>query len=189
MLTTSNSAVRNDRLAYRLIVAVAIGGTVSCTVPQTAGSPQATPADSPSEAIAAPQPQRPAVANRSALTTRMKIVEEGARELVFDESMRDLAGQQFVRDATDPVAIEVELTEPIDPTPRAATPLIVLNGTDLLSTMVFPGDPFRLLAFLPNRDLLRPRDDPEPDEVEVYWSGSEAATRSAPEELLLLANR
>lgn len=96
-----------------------------------------------------------------------------ARLRRLDPELSRLAGSRFQREAPDPVVIDVRLEAPLDGRPRDSAPLIELNGVPLLSTRQSPEAPDRLVAFLPERSPLRPK-----NEIRVVWSGSERATRS-----------
>ncbi|MCS6915466.1 MAG: hypothetical protein RMK29_14600 [Myxococcales bacterium] len=93
------------------------------------------------------------------------------REL--EPALARVAGPQFQRTATRPVVLEVRTAEPIDPTPRTCLPLIVLNGRVLPNTYARIEAPDQLLAFLPDRKLLR-----SVNQVWVVWAGNERQTAS-----------
>jgi len=88
-----------------------------------------------------------------------------------DEKLARFAGPTFLRDARDPVAIEVKTEQPLPTEIRDASPAIVLNGELLADTWAFQPD--TLVAFLPDRARLR-----DVNSVEVVWIGAEQQTRS-----------
>ena len=71
--------------------------------------------------------------------------------------------------------IDVRVSQPISEPPQTASPVIVLNGTQLYDTWVYPGELDRLIAFLPDHELIRDRNI-----VEVVWLGRESVAPVRP---------
>jgi hypothetical protein len=82
-----------------------------------------------------------------------------------------LAGDEFLRRASDPLVIEVRTQEPLGDLTRTSSPVIVLNGETLSETI--PLAPNRLVAYLPDRKSIR-----KTNSVAVAWLGAEEITKS-----------
>ena len=92
----------------------------------------------------------------------------------LDEKLVKLAGRNFLEGAKDPLAIRVRVAERIDPTPRASTPAIVLNGKNLINTRLsLTGEGNELIAFLPDRRMIK-----RENTIVVVWLGNETMTRT-----------
>lgn len=125
-----------------------------------------------------PQPARPVVKERPRTIDRSQLVKPVELKSVsvykMDKKMERLAGKNFLAKADNPLVIEVIVVERIDPTPRASSPAIVLNGKKLINTRLNPvGNGDRLIAFLPDRKLIKDRNS-----VAVVWLGNETLTLS-----------
>ena len=88
-----------------------------------------------------------------------------------DQRTAKLAGDEFMRKATQPLVIEVRTVQPLGDLTRTSSPVIVLNGEVLSETI--PLVPNRLVAFLPDRRTLK-----ETNSVTVVRLGQEDLTRS-----------
>lgn len=86
-------------------------------------------------------------------------------------NQRKLAGENFLRTATEPLVIEVRTMRPLGNLTRTSSPVIVLNGKQLSETIPVAAD--RLVAFLPDRKMIR-----RTNTVVVEWLGDERLTRS-----------
>ena len=125
-----------------------------------------------------PQPARPVEKERPRTIDRSQLIKPVELKSVsvykMDEKMQRLAGKNFLAKADNPLVIEVIVVERIDPTPRASSPAIVLNGQKLINTRLNPvGNGDRLIAFLPDRKLIKDRNS-----VAVVWLGNETLTLS-----------
>jgi hypothetical protein len=147
----------------KLIATLLIIGLVSCCkVPVPDGPRSAKPVDK----------DGPRTIDRSQLVKPVEL--ESVSVYKMDEEMATLAGENFLRDADNPLVIEVLLVEQIDPTPRASSPAIVLNGQTLINTRLHPvGNGDKLVAFLPDHKLIK-----EGNTVAVVWLGNETLTLS-----------
>lgn len=162
MLTTSNSRDRSRTVARPgcWLVTVAIGG---CALPP------ASP-DSPRPAVALAQATSgPWAASYATRPVRLRSVSVGK----VGAELRERAGARFLAQASNPLVIQVDVVDPIEPAPRTSSPVIELNGRPLHNTTVDRDDATRLVAFLPDRRLIAKR-----NQVVVYWVGSETETRS-----------
>jgi hypothetical protein len=122
----------------------------------------------------APRPARPAVKppKRAAQGSPSGTVElRSVTVRRLDAKYEKLAGPEFLRTATEPLVIEVRTLSPLGNLARTSSPVIVLNGKQLSETI--PLSPNTLLAFLPDRKLIRTSNS-----VRVEWLGDEALTRS-----------
>ena len=91
----------------------------------------------------------------------------------LDDALVELAGSAFLEKASNPLVIEVFPKEPLDTTPRTSSPVIVLNGEVLDNTWLLPDERSRLVAFLPDAELIKARNT-----VEVFWVGNQELTRT-----------
>lgn len=140
--------------------------TVSALCWPSFGCAQVAP-DAPRQApIEIPQ-RAQLVPQASASTLELKAV--AVRKL--DERDRKMVSVQFLKDAREPLAIEVRTQRALPKEPRTSSPVIVLNGERLLDTWVMLPD--TLVAFLPNRSKLK-----DENLVAAEWIGIEEATRS-----------
>lgn len=163
MSTTLSFPADLRRIAIlTLAVAIPGAGLLGCG-PQ----PQVAP-NAPKIAAQAARQKPPRVEGPQ----KLKSVElRSVRVHKFDQTFAHLAGPQFVKEATDPLVIEVRVTEPIDPRPRTSSPIIVLNGMKLTDTWVVPEKRDTLVAFLPDRRMIR-----ELNTVAAMWLGNEQLT-------------
>ncbi|MGH7711440.1 MAG: hypothetical protein ACREOG_09150 [Gemmatimonadaceae bacterium] len=93
------------------------------------------------------------------------------RRVRDDTSLTRLMGAPRVNAAREPIAIEVVTAEPLGNVERTASLEIYLDEQLIGDT--WPLRPNRLIAFVPDRQRLRPGVS-----VSVAWLGSEARTRS-----------
>lgn len=164
MSTILNFHVR-DIFILKLITAFMIIGLVSCCKVSAPDAPR----------LAKPEPvgkARPQTLDRSQLVKPVELRSVSVYKM--DNKMAKLAGKNFLRKADNPLVIEVLVVEQIDPTPRASSPAIVLNGQTLINTRIHPvGNGDRLIAFLPDRKLIKDKNS-----VAVVWLGNETLTLS-----------
>ncbi len=125
-----------------------------------------------------PQPIKPVDKDRPQTIDRSQLVKPVELQSVsvykMDEEMAKLAGTNFLGKADNPLVVEVLLVEQIDPTPRASSPAIVLNGQTLINTRLHPaGNGDKLVAFLPDHKLIKERNT-----VAAVWLGNETLTLS-----------
>ena len=164
MWTTSSSR------AEWLRRALACAGLV-CACPRPVDAARLPPApDAPQQAFPTPG-QRPRGVNTSQLREPVELRSVRVRRL--DEELARLAGPHFLRTATDPLAIEVVPKTPFDTSPRGSAPVIVLNGEKLVNSRWAADAGTRLVAFLPDRRMIR-----QTNTVEVFWVGNEELTRT-----------
>jgi hypothetical protein len=91
----------------------------------------------------------------------------------LDAALEKLAGPEFRKTATDPLAVEVQTRKPLGNLSGASSPLIVLNGEKFTDTWATGKD--RLVAFLPNRSKIK-----STNTVAVVWVGREATMTKQP---------
>lgn len=160
MSTILNSRARICCISALLTALVIVGPVSCCKVPVP---------DSPRPARPALE-DRPPTIDRSQLVKPVKLVSVSV--LKIDEKLSKLAGRNFLRTAKNPLAIRVRVAERIDPTPRASSPAIVLNGKNLINTRLLPtGEGNELVAFLPDRRMVK-----RENTVAVVWLGNETLT-------------
>ena len=160
MSTILNSRARICCISA-LLTALMGAGWVSCCKVPAPDSPRPT-----RPTIEA----RPPTIDRSQLVKPVKLVSVSVVKL--DEKLAKMAGRNFLKTAKDPLAIRVRVAEQIDPTPRASSPAIVLNGNELINTRLTPtaeGD--ELVAFLPDRRMIK-----QENTIAVVWLGNETLT-------------
>ena len=152
-----------DSFFMKLMTAFMVIGLVSCCNVSAPEAPRpAKPVDQ----------DRPRTIDRSQLVKPVKL--QSVSVYKMDEKTAKLAGKNFLRKAVNPLVIEVHLVARIDPTPRASSPAIVLNGQTLINTRLHPiGNGDKLVAFLPDHKLIKERNT-----VAVVWLGNEALTLS-----------
>ena len=161
----------NSHAEWRLALALALCGFLACAGCVSTGS------DATSRFPDSPRParevsdDRPPSVDRTQLT-RPVVVHSVAATRVDAELARH-AGAYFMKNAPEPLAIQVVVGEPIDPLERASSPAIVINGHVLSDTRVYGKQGTGLIAFLPDRKLIR-----DTNIVVVQWIGNEDATRS-----------
>lgn len=162
MLTILNFRDKAN-FVLKLIATFMIIGLVSCCkVPVPDGPQPGKPVDK----------VRPRTIDRSQLVKPVEL--QSVSVYKMDEKMAKLAGENFLRNADNPLVIEVLLVEKIDPTPRASSPAIVLNGQTLINTRLHPvGNGDKLVAFLPDQNMIQ-----EGNTVAVVWLGNETLTLS-----------
>lgn len=149
----------------KLVPAFIIIGLAACFKVAAPDAPRLTKPTPVSEA-------RPQSIDRSQLVKPVEL--QSVSVYKMDEKMAKLAGKNFLRIAKDPLVIEVLVVEQIDPTPRASSPAIVLNGQTLINTRLHPvGNGDKLVAFLPDHKLIKERNT-----VAVVWLGNESLTLS-----------
>lgn len=147
----------------KLIAAFMMIGLVSCCKVPAPDAPR--PAKHVDDA-------RPQAIDRSQLVKPVELKSVSVYEM--DNKMAKLAGKNFLRKADNPIVIEVLVVEQIDPTQRASSPAIVLNGQTLINTRLHPvGNGDKLVAFLPDHKLIKERNT-----VAVVWLGNETLTLS-----------
>jgi hypothetical protein len=168
MWMTSNFRVRQYSFA-RLIVCSAFGVVLTCFSHAGFGVALAQEI--------APDAPRPARPNKESTTTpgrrpQFKSVEiKSVTVGRMSPTMEKLAGADFMRGASNPLVIEVRTQDPLGNLTYTSSPVIVLNGETLSETI--PQGPNRLIAFLPNRRLIK-----DTNSVVVVWLGREEFTRS-----------
>ena len=162
MWTTSNSP-DNRRTLANLVVGCIVVGLASCA---TAHAP-----DSPRPAKAVSQDRPPAVVSAKKEKPAKPPELHSVKVTRFDPAMARLAGPRFMIIATNPLMIDVRISWPLVMLPPTSSLVIVLNGTRLHDTWVHPDERNRLVAFLPNRTLVRDRNT-----VNVVWIGREHTT-------------
>lgn len=112
---------------------------------------------------------RPAPIDSSQLRTTVELKSVSIGKL--DGRMAELAGARFRKAAADPLVITVQLQHPLDQLPRTSSPVIVFNGKELMNTRGLAEARDRLVAFLPDRSLIRATNT-----VTVFWIGNKELT-------------
>jgi hypothetical protein len=157
MWTTSSSPASVSGLATSVVAA--LGCCVACA--------QVAP-DAPRPARMSDAQPRASVPAAGTVQT-LELTSVAVRPL--DDYHRRMGGAQLLKDARDPVVIEVRTERPMPPVPRSASPVIVLNGERLHNTWVIL--PNTLVAIVPDRSVLK-----DENQVLAEWVGNAAATRS-----------
>ncbi|MFL6388949.1 MAG: hypothetical protein ACJ71U_15820 [Terriglobales bacterium] len=89
----------------------------------------------------------------------------------MDKTMVQMAGPQFMKQAREPFAMEVETANPLPKTPRNTSAILIVNGEKILDTwMVLPN---KLIAFFPDSRKIR-----ESNSVAAAWTGAEATSQT-----------
>ena len=163
------SSFRANQALYSIVASVFIfacfSGAISCTPYY---GPE-TPKTRPVKTI-----EKPKTINRVQLTRPVVLRSVEVRKLdPSDPKVRNLANQAWLKSASNPLVIEVQLVKPIDLTPRSSMPAIVLNGTPILDTRIHPDTSDKLIAILPNRRLIKDRNT-----ITAVWLGNERETLS-----------
>jgi len=150
----------------RVVVSLAgVAGVILCAYLQESTAAQSAP-DAPRSAVA--EQQLPAQDRRFQMTSKsVELKSVSVRRP--DATHRKMAGQAFLKEATDPLVVEVQTQQDLPREPRTSSPIIVLNGERLVDTWVVLPD--RLVAFLPNQRKLK-----EVNSVAVVWLGNEDLT-------------
>ena len=167
MWTTLNFLANQLRLK-RVFAILTFAVVLACSLYLTSGlaAPQDVAPD-------APRPARPTKASstggRYSLPKPLEI--RSVRVARVDQRTAKLAGDEFMRKATQPLVIEVRTVQPLGDLTRTSSPVIVLNGEVLSETI--PLVPNRLVAFLPDRRTLK-----ETNSVTLVRLGQEDLTRS-----------
>lgn len=162
MSTILDSRARICCISTLLTILVIVGQVSCCKIPAP---------DSPRPARLAIE-ARPSTIDRSQLVKPVKLVSVSVVKL--DEKLIKMAGRKFQKTARDPLAIRVRIAEPIDPTPRASSPVVVLNGNKIINTKPSPtGEGVELVAFLPDRGMIK-----RENTIAVVWLGNETLTRT-----------
>ena len=163
MLMTSSFRVEARRAVLRLLGGVA--GVILGSYSQPGEAVQPAP-DAPRAAPAMVDRQPPGE-ERSARMASVELTSVSVRRP--DATQKKMAGPVFLKQATDPLMIEVQTQQPLPSQPRTSSPIIVLNGEKLVDTWMILPD--KLVAFLPNRSKLK-----GVNSVAVVWLGNEEAT-------------
>jgi hypothetical protein len=91
----------------------------------------------------------------------------------LDEKTRKLADPQFLKEADEPLSVEVKTQASLGNLARSSLPVIVVNGRKLLNTRAI--DDYTLVAFLPNLQMLK-----DSNTVAVVWLGDERTETKRP---------
>jgi hypothetical protein len=172
MWMTLNSVGRSRRLVLLFSFALLSGFLLLACRPQGGLYPvpraPEEPQDAPRPAELPAEEKPPHIDN---LQLRRPVELRSVTVGKLDSAMARLAGREFLRKATNPLAIVVEARIPFDPTPRTSWPVIVLNDEKLKNSRSLPGESDKLVAFLPDRSLIR-----DVNTVKVVWVGNEKLT-------------
>jgi len=156
-MTSSSRAERVGR-ATTAFVLTAIAALMGC---RGAGP------DAPRPAPIAGQAPQPPFEDSSAYAGTIELA--AVRVGKLDPVMQRMAGPDFLKAATEPLAIEVQTQRPLPKTPRTTSPVIFLNGERLDNTWVI--QPNRLVAFLPDRRKIK-----DINAVTAAWIGAESSS-------------
>jgi hypothetical protein len=172
MWTISSSPVELRRLLMLIGCLMLTAGLLSSCHPReerrVAPRESVVAWDAPA-AAEQPRGARPPQIDSSQLRRPAELKAVSVRRL--DPNMAEIAGKEFLRTAKDPIVIVVRAQVPFDPTPRTSWPVILLNGRTLKNSRMLPGEESTLVAFLPDRSLIR-----DTNTVAIAWVGNEEAT-------------
>jgi hypothetical protein len=160
---TSNSPDRWRRDIAVLTTAIAVGAGCATT--------QASPVAPDAPVAVAPAPPRPPSEDSSDMAATLEITDVVVRPPTPE--LAKLAGETFLKNATEPLAIEVRTVRPLPKRPRDTSAIIIWNGARMNDTWSIL--PNRLVAFLPNRKTIK-----EVNAVTAAWSGDEQRSASQP---------
>ncbi len=149
--------------AFGFILALLAGASVMVN-----GSTQQMPPDAPRLATRT-QVQKSPAEDSSAYVGSVELTLVRLRPL--DETMKRMAGPTFLKEATDPVAVEVTTQKPLPRSARNTSAIIILNGEKFPDTWAIL--PNRLVLFLPDRLKLKPV-----NQVAAAWLGAEQSSTS-----------
>jgi hypothetical protein len=159
---------RGDGPLAHLRASVVFGGLLVCSI-------YSAPRIAAQEAAPdAPRPARPARVSSTpskGSVPRKPVEIRSVKVSRVNATTAKLAGEEFLRRASDPLVIEVRTQEPLGDLTRTSSPVIVLNGETLSETI--PLAPNRLMAYLPDRKNIR-----RTNSVAVAWLGAEEITKS-----------
>ncbi len=178
MLTILSSPVSPGLLAKLLASAIILGVLVTgCgTRQEIQKAPEAIDVrQAPDSPLPALEPVRdiPPTVDSSQLRKPVELKSVTVEVLRPDSEFAKLPGPDFWESSKFPFVIHVDTIEPIDPTPRTSSPVIVLNGVQMADTWVGVGRANQLVAFLADSELLKERNS-----VAVVWLGNEEQTRT-----------
>lgn len=162
-MTLSSRA--NVRSTMHGPLSIAIAAVLNC-YPVLGSAAQIAP-DAPRPAPSVTETKASIVERRPAKTTSVELKSVSVRRP--DATQKKMVGAEFMKQATEPLMIEVVVQTALPSQPRTSSPIIVVNGERLTDTWVVLPD--KLVAFLPNRSLLK-----DVNKVEVMWLGNEKAT-------------
>jgi len=162
MWTISSSRVKPAAL---LLLTMILGCGSAADGPRTATSVAATAPDAPEPALADEPRGKDAQPNYGPIDLA------SVRVRAMDEQLARYAGQEFVRNARDPVAVEAVTTSDLPLPLGASSPVLIINGQVYPDTWFIR--PNRLVAFVADRASLR-----ETNNAEAMWIGAETTTRS-----------
>jgi hypothetical protein len=162
MISNFHASIR--RAAVSLL---GVAGVILCAYSQESAAAQSAP-DAPRSAPDIAKQQLPAQDQRFQMISKsMELKSVSVRRA--DQTHKNMAGQPFLKEATDPLVVEVQTQQDLPREPRTGSPIIVLNGEKLVDTWAIL--PNTLIAFLPNQRKLK-----EINSVAVVWLGNEDLT-------------
>jgi hypothetical protein len=89
----------------------------------------------------------------------------------LDATLQKMAGQEFMKRAKEPVAVEAQTAKALPTTPRDTSAILFINGVRMADTWMIQPD--KLVAFV-DRATLRPSNT-----AAAAWSGAEDTSRSS----------
>ena len=144
---------------FRALLLATIGTT-------TAAGAQQLPPDAPRPA---PQGEVHKMPAEDSSLYQGTIELTSVRLRALDQTMRRMAGPTLLKEATDPVAIEVTTLMPLPRIARNTSAILIINGQKFMDTWTVL--PNRLLVFLPDRRTLK-----QVNEIAAAWLGSEQSS-------------
>ena len=131
--------------------------------------------DAPKKARKTKMIERPPAMDRSHLLKAVSLKNVKLQKMdPSDKTLTKLAGPNFLKKSTKPTIIEVIAAEPFPPSVGTSSPVIEINGVKLTDTVIHPDNNKILVAFLPDRKLLKSGRNV----ITVVWLGNENATRT-----------
>ncbi|TFG52451.1 MAG: hypothetical protein E4H37_05930 [Gemmatimonadales bacterium] len=173
MSTISNSRANAALWVVALLVVVGACRPPAGDTPQAEPVVAGQPPDAPmvrADSIPSERPQgRPDSAGYRSQYVPVELRSVAVQRVEADTLLIRLAGRPFLASATEPLAIIVMTVRPLGLLERTSSPEIYLNGRRIGDTWAL--DSMRLVAFLPDRGRLQPRNS-----VTVAWLDNEDGT-------------
>jgi hypothetical protein len=174
MWTTSRFRAERPSCVAMLFVAgaLAIWAGPTPASAQESSQPQYAP-DAPRAARPSPSRQVKGEGKVSTRIVRFPVEITAVSVVRVDADLEKMAGKEFLSKAEEPLVIKVRTEKALGNIQRSSSPLIVLNGQNLLNTRATGQQ--TLVAFLPDRKMLRPTNT-----IAVVWLGDEQTRTRRP---------
>ena len=167
---STTSSFRAD--AFPLLLLLTLGCASASTAPD---APLTAAPDAPEPAIAETARRPPSTPPKYA---RLELA--GVRVRPIDDELRKFVAPEAMRGWRDPVAVEATTTTTLPSTIGDASPVLIINDQVYPDTWAIR--PNRLIAFIPDRAVLRGQ-----NKAEVMWAGGGAESRSRESRTFVMA--